>query len=106
MPPVSQPTKHYSAALPWLEFFLGLVGFSGLTYFVLGKPIRGLLWLIVDIIKHSIGVPLVAVTLGLALGCIIPLNVLISIFVTIHVSRTIHLLQHPHLAHLAHQHTA
>ena len=97
--PAGQTTRHYSAALPWLEFFLGVFGFHGLTYYALGKPMRATLWLAFDVLKHAIGAALIAATFFLALGCLIPLDIGISVFVTVHVSRTIHRAQHPHLAH-------
>jgi ribosomal protein L37E len=73
-------TKHYSRALPWIEFIAGCFGFHGVGLFLLGKRGRGLIWLTLSLIKHAIGAGLIVITLGFALACLIPLDVAISLY--------------------------
>lgn len=87
-PPVAAP-KQYSHALPWIEFFAGCFGFHGVGLFLLGKRGRGTIWLILSLIKHAIGAVLITFTLGLALACLIPLDVVISIYLAAATARAI-----------------
>lgn len=95
------PAPHFNHALPFLEFILGCFGFHGLTYYAVRKLPRATLWLVFDLVKHAIGATAIAFTAGLALICLVPLDIGISIYVALHVARTIRRLEHPQPAHAA-----
>jgi hypothetical protein len=78
--PPTLGVKHYSRALPWIEFIAGCFGFHGVGLFLLGKRGRGTIWLLLSLIKHAIGAGLIVITFGLALACLIPLDVALSLY--------------------------
>ncbi len=98
---VVTPAKHYSPLIPWVEFVAGCFGFHGIGYLLIGKPVRGIIWLVISLVKHAVGAALSVATLGLALGCIVPLNIAIGFFLAMHERQIIHRAAHPTLAKTA-----
>jgi hypothetical protein len=92
--PPTMAVKHYSRALPWIEFIAGCFGFHGVGLFLLGKRGRGTIWLLLSLIKHAIGAGLIVITFGLALACLIPLDVALSLYLATATWRAIKHMEH------------
>ena len=84
--------------LPWIELFVGFFGFHGVGLIMAGKPTRGFIWLGLSLIKHVIGAGLIVATAGIALACLWPLDIGLSIFLALTVARLQRHAQHAALA--------
>ncbi len=84
---VAANPAHSNRIFPWVEFFAGVFGFHGVGLMLAGKPTRGLIWLVLSLVKHLIGAGLLVVTAGIAIACLLPLDIGLSIFLALTVAR-------------------
>ncbi len=82
--------QRYNPLAPWVEFIAGCFGFHGIGFLLVGKPVRGIAWLALSLVKHAIGAVLIAATVGAALACLVPLDIGIAVFLTLAVRRIMH----------------
>jgi hypothetical protein len=83
----AEPVVPTSPLLPWVEFFAGLFGFHGVGLIMARKPTRGLIWLGLSLVKHAVGAGLIVLTFGVALACLLPLDIGLSIYLALSVAR-------------------
>lgn len=99
---VATPLPQHRPILPWIELVAGCFGFHGVGLFMAGKPVRGGIWFGLSVVKHLIGAGLIVATALLALACLVPLDIGLSIFLALTVARIQRHAQHAALATAAH----
>jgi hypothetical protein len=80
--------------LPWVELIAGFFGFHGVGLFLAGRRTAGTVWFVASIIKHLIGIGILAATFGLAIACLLPLDIALSIFLGLNVARDLRKEEH------------
>jgi hypothetical protein len=85
--PASVAAVPHRPLLPWIELVAGFFGFHGVGLFMAGKPVRGAIWFALSLVKHAIGAGLLVATAGIALACLLPLDIGLSIYLALTVAR-------------------
>ncbi len=91
---VAMPAVQPRPLLPWLELIAGFFGFHGVGLFFAGKRVRGAIWFILSLVKHAVGAGLLLATAGLALACLLPLDIGLSIYLALAVARGLRKQEH------------
>lgn len=90
----AKPLPPSSGLFPWIEFAAGCFGFNGIGLFLTGKRTRGILWFAFSLLRHAASIPILALTAGIGLVCIVPLNVGIAIYLALSVGRILRREEH------------